>query len=277
MKDIWKKSPYNIKHDKKDLIYHNKSDILTFYHASLCAAWRVPMLSKIPSERIFNGDYGWHSGRFHFSFGDYDDPGNSNFGELIAFNDFEVQPGSGFETHPHREIEIITYCVEGELTHMDSMGNLNKSAPGDMQYTCAGSGILHSEINTSTDMPLRFVQIWLKPNAESLPPRYISKHYRQDDRLNKVLQIASGQELTGVIRVNQDTNIYVSEIEPGKYFSFELSPGFRCYLACLEGSLRINDLRLDDGDAVKIWDETALEVSALEQSQIILVEISALD
>jgi len=235
------------------------------------------MLSKIPSEQIYLGDFGWHTGRFHFSFGDYEDPENSHFGDLIAFNDFVVKPGSGFETHPHREIEIISYCVEGVLTHADSMGNTNTIARGDMQYTCAGSGINHSEKNNSPIRTLRFVQIWIKPNAVRLPPRYISNHYTREDRLNKLLKIASGPKLDSVIQVNQETNIFVSEIEAGKRVRAEQLPAHRFYLVCLEGSLRINGLNLQAGDAVKIWDETALDIMAIEDCHSIIVEISGSD
>ena len=111
------------------------------------------MLSKVPARQIYLGDYGWHVGRFHFSFADYEDPENTSFGDLITFNDFILQPGSGFETHSHQEIEIISYCVDGELVHEDSLGNKEIIKRGEMQYTCAGSGITHSERNYSwTDL-----------------------------------------------------------------------------------------------------------------------------
>lgn len=231
------------------------------------------MLSKILSDHIYLGDFGWHIGRFHFSFGDYDDPGNSHFGDLVAFNDFVLKPGSGFETHSHSEIEIISYCVEGELTHADSMGNMNTIKRGGMQYTCAGSGITHSEINNSPSGSLRFVQIWIQPNAGRLPPRYVSNHFTREDRLNKLLRIASGQKINDAIQVNQDTNIFISEIEAGRQIQIELLPTRMVYLACLEGSLRINDLSLQEGDAVKIWDETAMNLMAIDDSQSIMIEI----
>ena len=235
------------------------------------------MLLKIPSDHIHLGDLGWHTGRFHFSFGDYNDPENSHFGDLIAFNDFMVKPGSGFETHPHSEIEIISYCVEGELTHTDSMGNMNTIKRGDMQYACAGSGITHSETNKSPASDLRFIQIWFQPNAGSLPPRYVSNHFTKQDRLNILLQIASGHKLDDVIQINQDTNIFVSEIEAGRQIQVEQLPNRMYYFACMEGSLKINDLRLQEGDAVKIWDETALNLTAIEDSHSIIIEISKRD
>ena len=235
------------------------------------------MLSKILSDQIYLGDFGWHTARFHFSFGDYDDPENRQFGDLIAFNDFVVKPGSGFETHPHSEIEIISYCIEGELTHVDSMGNVNTIKSGDMQYTCAGSGIIHSETNNSPATALRFVPIWIQPNAVRLPPHYVSNHFTKKDRLNKLLRIASGQKMNDLIQVNQDTNIFVSEIEAGRQIQAELLPDRLFYLACLEGSLRLNNLSLKEGDALKIWDEAALNLIAIQDSHLIIVEIPGRD
>jgi quercetin 2,3-dioxygenase len=233
------------------------------------------MLQKILSEHMYLGDYGWHTGRFHFAFGDYEDPENSHFGELIAFNDFMVKPGFGFETHPHSEIEIISYCLKGELTHADSLGNKATIKRGDMQYACAGSGITHSETNRSADKPLRFVQIWIQPNAEKLPPRYVSNHFTRRDRLNRFLHIASGENKGDAVQVNQDTNIFVSEIQAGRQVRTGLLPARLYYLVCLEGSLGLNELILQEGDAVKIWGEHALTLAAVEDCHSILVESSA--
>ena len=120
-------------------------------------------MKKIPAKNIYIGDYGWHKGRFHFSFGDYFDPENMRYGVLEALNDFELQPGTGFEPHLHEEMEIVSYCVEGELTHTDNMGNKTSIKRGDVQYICAGSGIIHSEMNNN-NYPLRFLQIWILLN-----------------------------------------------------------------------------------------------------------------
>ena len=117
------------------------------------------MLSKIQASQIYLGDYGWHAGRFHFSFAEYCDPENLSFGNLMTFNDFTLQPGTGFDKHPHEEIEIVSYCVNGQLVHEDSLGNKEILQHGEMQYTCAGSGITHSESNASLKEPLRFIQV----------------------------------------------------------------------------------------------------------------------
>jgi redox-sensitive bicupin YhaK (pirin superfamily) len=231
------------------------------------------MLSTVLARQIYLGDYGWHVGRFHFSFADYDDPGNACFGDLITFNDFTLQPCSGFEKHPHQEIEIVSYCLNGELVHEDDMGNSETIKRGEMQYTCAGAGIFHSERNASQDKPLRFVQIWIRPNAAGLSPVYKAAHFKRSDRLNKFLHIVSGQSKKNVIRINQDANIFISEMMAGRQLSTRQLPGRQMYLACLEGSLNINYLSLEGGDAIKVWDEPFLTLTAMEDCHLVMVEM----
>ena len=232
------------------------------------------MLSKVPARQIFFRDYGWHIGRFHFSFADYQDPDNTSFGDLLTFNDFTLQPCSGFDTHPHQEIEIISYCVDGQLLHEDNLGNKEILRRGEMQYTCAGSGIMHSERNDSRDSHLRFIQIWLRPSSASLLPHYHSVHYKRSDRLNKFLQIIAGKSIENQQGINQDANIFVSEIQSGREIRFDQLLGRKVYLACLEGALRINDMTLNNGDALKVWDEAGFTIQAVEDVHLILVEMA---
>lgn len=231
------------------------------------------MLSKIQASQIYLGDYGWHIGRFHFSFADYQAPENTRFGDLITFNDFTLQPGSGFESHPHEEIEIISYCVNGELVHEDNMGNKEILQRGEMQYTCAGSGIIHSEMNASQQKPLRFIQIWIRPNAAGLPPSYRFNHFNQSDRLNKLLHIISGKSIYNGIQINQDMNIFVSELNTGRQLGITQLPGRQAYLVCLEGALGINTSSLEAGDAMKLWDESSLTLTALDDCHLVMVEM----
>jgi redox-sensitive bicupin YhaK (pirin superfamily) len=232
------------------------------------------MFTKIPSQQIFLGNYGWHTGRFHFSFADYNDPENTQFGDLIALNDFALLPNSGFDTHSHAELEIISYCIEGQLVHEDSLGNKTTLERGDMQYTCAGSGITHSEKNNSPDKPLRFVQIWIKPNTEMLPPFYRFMHFSRRDRLNRLLHIASGQPIKNVSRINQDANVFISEVEADVEMGIHQLPNRQVYLACLEGSFNINGVPLKTGDAIKTWGERALSLVATEDCHLVIVEMS---
>jgi redox-sensitive bicupin YhaK (pirin superfamily) len=231
------------------------------------------MLSKILARQIYLGDYGWHVGRFHFSFADYNDPQNTHFGDLLTFNDFTLQPGSGFETHSHQEIEIVSYCVNGELVHDDSMGNNEIIKRGEMQYTCAGSGITHSERNNSQYRSLRFIQIWIRPNAAKLSPLYNAAHFKPSDRLNKLLQIVSGEARENITRIHQDANIYISEMQAGQQLGIRELPGRQMYIACLEGAININNMPLESGDAIKVWEELALTLTAMEDCHLILVEM----
>ncbi len=232
------------------------------------------MLQKIPSESIYFADYGWHTGRFHFSFADYDDPDNSHFGVLRALNEFVLQPGSGFETHPHQEMEIISYCVEGGLTHDDNIGHSNTISPGDVQYLCAGSGITHCEMNELADCSTRFLQIWITPNERGLKPKYQSKRYSKVRRMNELQHLVSGESISGVIEIAQDANIYAGRLEKGKQLTYKTQDARQGYLVCLEGSIGVNQIELQQSDALKIWGEDILRVSGLEQGHFLLVEMA---
>ncbi len=231
------------------------------------------MFTKISSNQIYTGNYGWHTGRFHFSFADYKDPNNGNFGDLVAFNDFLLRPGTGFDPHDHTEVEIVTYCIDGELTHEDNLGNRNRLQRGDMQYTCAGSGIVHSERNESSDKPLRFLQIWFKPNETGLPPFYRFLHFNRRDRLNRLLHLASGQPTKNITRINQDANVFVSELQRDVELGIRELPNRQVYLACLEGSFVINGVQLKTGDAIKTWGEKILSVMATEDCHLVFVDM----
>jgi redox-sensitive bicupin YhaK (pirin superfamily) len=191
----------------------------------------------------------------------------------MTLNDFTLRPACGFEMHPHQEMEIISYCVDGELVHEDSLGNREIIQRGGMQYTCAGSGIWHSERNESLDNSLRFIQIWIRPNAPHLSPHYHSHDFKPSDRLNKMQQIASGQSIENGTQINQDVNIFVSKIQAGRQIELYQLPGRQAYLACLEGALGINKLALNSGDALKIWDEPVLTLTAVEDVQLIMVDM----
>jgi redox-sensitive bicupin YhaK (pirin superfamily) len=153
------------------------------------------------------------------------------------------------------------------------MGNKETIKRGDMQYTCAGSGITHSERNDSLDKPLRFIQIWRRPTAAGLLPHYVATHFKQSDRLNKLSQIVSGQSLENVTQINQDANIFVSEIEAGRQLGIQQLRGRQIYLACLEGAFNLNNVFLKAGDAIKVWDEVGLTLAAVEDSHLVIVEM----
>jgi redox-sensitive bicupin YhaK (pirin superfamily) len=233
------------------------------------------MKTLIPAESVYTGDYDWHTGRFHFSFADYVDEGNDRFGVLKALNDFDVKPGSGFETHPHEEMEIISYCVEGELTHADSMGNKHSIKRGDVQYLCAGSGITHSEMNGSSNRSLRFIQIWILPNKNGMVPKYLSEKHSKITQKNILHQVVSGEAIDGVIQIAQDANIYVAQLEKSQQLKLTSHHGRQCYLLCLEGNLAGSGFELRSRDAMKYWGADQFVLTALEDSHILMIEMAA--
>jgi redox-sensitive bicupin YhaK (pirin superfamily) len=233
------------------------------------------MLTKIPCERTYCFDTGSYVERFHFPFGDYQDPANSSFGVLNALNDFYIQPGAGFPSHSHEEMEIISYCVEGELTHMDGIHNRHVLGRGDVQYVCAGSGIVHSEMNKSAGAYLRFLQIWITPANDQLEPKYRSKRYPEKGRRNRLLHIASGEKIDDVIHIAQDANIYVSEIDKGKRVDFSNEAARQSYLLCLEGEINVNGFNLAGQDAMKVPEKNDLQLNAVKDSHLLVIEMAA--
>lgn len=233
------------------------------------------MLQKISTQDIYTADYGWFRGRFHFSYAEYEDPENMNFGVLRALNEFVLQPDSGFDTHPHEEMEIISYCVKGELTHGDSLGYSNTITSGDVQYLSAGSGITHSEMNETHDRTLRFYQIWITPNENGLKPGYDCKHFSRLSSPNKLLHLASGAAREGVIQIAQDANVYAARLVDSEKIVYHNWADRQSYLACLDGNLSANDIQLHQHDALKVLGEEILEIGSTEEGHFLLIEMAS--
>ena len=231
------------------------------------------MLLKIPAQNIYFKDNGWHTARFYFAFADYEQPANTNFGVLRALNEFILEPGTGFDTHPHAEMEIISYCFEGELTHGDSLGNNSRLSGGDAQYLSAGSGITHHEMNDTQDRKLRFFQVWITPDEAGLKPKYRCVHHSQLVSRNILSHIATGDERDDVIQISQDANIYAAKITPEEPLVFINNQGRQTYLVCLVGKLLVNNLDLTQYDALKIWGQENLRFSSQEEAHILLIEM----
>jgi redox-sensitive bicupin YhaK (pirin superfamily) len=211
-------------------------------------------------ERAFF-DFGWLQTYHSFSFADYFDPKNLNWGALRVFNDDVVQPGKGFGTHPHRDMEILTYVFEGELEHKDSMGNVGVIRPGAVQYLSAGTGITHSEYNHSAVHPVHLVQMWVLPRAQGLKPQYGQVDYTLDERRNRWLPIASGEPgVSSKIAIWQDASAYVARIE-NTALHFSLRAGRLAYLFAGPGEIVANGEALRQGDAVRIAGPLELEIS----------------
>jgi redox-sensitive bicupin YhaK (pirin superfamily) len=205
-------------------------------------------------------DLGWLQTKHSFSFADYYDPENVNWGALRVFNEDVVQPGQGFGTHPHRDMEILTYVLEGELEHKDSMGNAGVVRPGGVQYLSAGTGITHSEYNHSGEKPVHFVQMWVLPRARGLAPRYGQVDYALEDRRNRWLAIASGEPgVKSKISLWQDATAYVARLEKRGMVHL-VGPGRFAFLFVADGAIDANNQRLLRGDAVRIAGPLEVEV-----------------
>lgn len=232
------------------------------------------MLKKLPKENMGTSNLGWLESRFHFSFAEYRNPENVNFGVLRVLNDDIVHPQGGFDMHPHENMEIISYIVEGEITHKDSMGNQETLKKGEVQYLSAGDGIFHSEYNLHETKDLRLLQIWVYPPKRGLPRLYGSHKFTQEERENKLLNIVSSQEGNAKIKIYQDVQFYVSELEKDKSIKFDIKKNRQVYFVLIEGSALINDLELNYGDAMEITKESNLEIKAIENSHFLFIEMN---
>lgn len=229
------------------------------------------MLRKIESKNMGSSNLGWLRSKFHFSFAEYYNPDNIQFGVLRVINDDLIEAGTGFDTHPHRNMEIISYVVNGDLTHRDSMGNKNTITRGQVQYMSAGTGVLHSEHNFGKDL-LRLLQIWIFPAENGLQPNYGDYSFNWDDRKNNWLLMVSGLNGDAPIKINQDANIYSLELEKGKDIQFPVNDSRQAYLVQIEGTSVINDIELSDRDGMEIVEEE-ISITAKETSHILLIEM----
>ena len=229
------------------------------------------MTTPIPFRSLYSVDHGWLNTHFHFSFAEYHDQNNMHYGALRVMNDDIIAAHRGFDTHPHRDMEIITYIISGELTHQDSMGNKESLGRGSMQYLSAGSGITHSEVNEGDD-EVHVIQTWILPQAKGLQPQYGSKVFNPKDRHNKWLHLIAPMGTPDIINIYQDANMYVSEVDKGKMLTFELGEHRQLYVKVMEGEADMNGFVLNEGDAAKVEGED-LNVEALSDVHILLVEM----
>lgn len=230
------------------------------------------MLRKIDNNNMGSSDLGWLKSKFHFSFADYYNPSNLNFGTLRVINDDLVKPGKGFDTHPHRDMEIISYVIDGELTHGDSMGNKRTLSPGHVQYMSAGTGVFHSEHNLGEET-LRFLQIWIIPDKRGYKPNYGDYEFKWNDRKNKWLNIVSSKEENAPIKINQDSNIFVIELDKNKEIDFKVVEGRQAYLVQISGISDINNPTLNMRDGLEIIEEDII-IKAIEPSHVLVIEMN---
>ena len=230
------------------------------------------MIQVRRKQEIYHKEGGWFAANWHFSFDEYHDPQNMGFGTLRVFNDDTLVPGAVWPMHPHRDIEGLTYVVEGTFEHSDSLGNGGVLPAGSVQRLTLGSGALHSEMNHSKTEPMRFIQMWVMPRERGLPPSLEQKTFTREDRTNVFLPVITPDGSTGV-SVHQEAWVYVSRLEAGKSLKHRFQPGLGGYFFLIEGEVSLNGKQLTAGDAARIWDEERLAIGARQPSELIMVEV----
>jgi hypothetical protein len=220
-----------------------------------------------------HAEHGWLDSYHTFSFADYYDPQWMGFRSLRVINDDLVMPGKGFGTHPHRDMEIITYILSGALEHKDSMGNGRVIKPGEVQYMSAGSGVLHSEFNPAPDEAVHFLQIWIQPDSQGVKPRYAEKSLANlpAGTLNLV---ASKAGRDGSIAIHQDADLWLGKLAPGNRVAHKLAAGRHAWVHVAEGEVTLNGKPLSGGDAAAISEEGSLDLNATKPSQVLLFDLN---
>jgi quercetin 2,3-dioxygenase len=220
-----------------------------------------------------NFDFGWLDTRHTFSFGEYYDPRNMGFRALRVINEDHVRAGHGFPTHPHRDMEIITYVLEGALEHRDSMGNGTVIRPGEVQRMSAGTGVRHSEKNSSTDEDVHLLQIWIIPAEEGLPPSYEQKMFEAGEKRGRLRLIASGDGRDGSVTIHQDADLYATLLEEGQEVSHTLAAGRHAWAQVARGEVELNGQLLSQGDGAAVSGETQLRIAGREASELLLFDL----
>ena len=208
-----------------------------------------------------HADHGWLQSYHSFSFADYHDPRHVQFGPLRVINEDRVVPGAGFGTHGHRDMEIISYVLDGELAHKDSTGTSSTIRPGDVQRMSAGRGVLHSEFNDSHERPVHFLQIWILPDVTGIPPEYEEKRFGADEKRGRLRLIASPHGDDGSLRIHQDARVYAGLFDGAERGLLEIGAGRRMYLHVARGNITANDASLAAGDALKLTGVTTLRLT----------------
>ncbi len=218
-------------------------------------------------------DHGWLKSAHSFSFADYFDPRHTQFRNLRVINEDRVEAGKGFGTHGHRDMEIISYVLDGELAHRDSMGNGSVIRPGDVQRMSAGTGVQHSEFNASATRPVHFLQIWILPTFTGIAPGYEEKRFEPMEKRGRLRLIVSPDAADGSVAINADTRIFAGLIDADERIDFPIPPDRHVYVHVARGQVIANDVLLSAGDALKLDDETNLRLSQGEEAEVLVFDL----
>ena len=234
------------------------------------------MIDVRPFNTLGGADHGWLKARHHFSFAGYHDPERLHWGRLRVWNDDEIAPGTGFDPHPHRDMEIITYVREGAITHRDSMGNVGRTEAGDVQIMSAGTGVVHSEYNLEKDTT-RIFQIWIIPDRRGASPNWGAKQFPKAAREAGFAVLASGRPQdagTDALPLNVDGAVLATTLKAGQRVALDLAPGRAAYLVPAKGAVTVNGTPVGTRDGAAVRQETRVEIAAAEDAEVVLVEVA---
>ena len=232
------------------------------------------MITIRPGNQRGGGDYGWLNTRHTFSFDQYYDPKWMGFRSLRVINEDFVAPGQGFPMHPHRDMEIITYVLEGALEHNDSMGNGSTIRPGDGQRMSAGSGVRHSEVNSSSEDAVHLLQIWIMPEKRGIEPSYEQKSFPEEEKKGKLRLIASHHAKDGSVKIHQDAKLFVSLLEPEQEVQHALAKDRHVWIQVAKGAIELNGNKLSQGDGAAVSDETKLTLKGTTNAEVLLFDLA---
>jgi redox-sensitive bicupin YhaK (pirin superfamily) len=229
------------------------------------------MIELRPFDSLGAADHGWLDAHHHFSFAEYHDPARTNWGQLRVWNDDTIAPKSGFPPHPHRDMEIITYVRKGAITHQDDLGNTGRTEAGDVQVMSAGTGVAHAEYNLE-DEDTQIFQIWILPDQRGLAPSWGARPFPKDDRAGRFVTLASGTEGDDALPIRTDARVLGATVRAGDTVTYDTAKERHLYLVPATGKVRIRDVEVNARDGAAITGESRLEVIALEDSELVLVD-----
>lgn len=232
------------------------------------------MLEVIRSETRGSADHGWLKAKHTFSFAEYQNPARVRFGKLRVINEDRIAPAKGFATHPHKDMEIVTYVIDGAIEHKDSMGNGTVIPAGEVQRMTAGTGVQHSEFNHSRDTELHLLQIWIFPDKNDLEPGYEQKPFSRADKLNCLRLIGSQDGRNGSITIHQDVDLYASVLEKGSAVSHELQGDRKVFVQVVDGDITVNGETLAAGDGAQLQHEQSITISASTDAEFLLFDMA---
>lgn len=231
------------------------------------------MLTLRKSQDRGHANHGWLDSHHSFSFAGYFDPEHMGFGPLRVINEDRIAPGTGFGTHGHRDMEIISYVLSGELAHKDTMGNVKGIPPGDVQRMSAGSGVMHSEFNHAKDQVTHFLQIWIEPNVRGIEPSYEQRTFEQADKRGRLRLVASPDGVQASVLIHADARVYAGLFDGDESAELDIAPGRRAYVHVVRGEVEVNGQRLSGGDAAKLEQEARVHLAGGRDAEVLVFDL----